>query len=86
MINFNKLMEYIMDQIFKIILSTSSKNLKNQLIILQQECNNKVKHRNAKNVNHIKISEVILIHCNLGNNSYQQNCVHLSLINGLVNS
>ena len=40
------------------------------------------------NVSHLEITEVVLIHCNIVNNDYQQDsrvCIHLFLINHLVN-
>ena len=45
------------------------------------------KKENDKNIPCLKITEVVLIHCNVGNKSYQQNsriCIHLFLINHLV--
>ena len=30
-------------------------------------------HQNGENVPHLKITEVVLIHCNIANNDYQQN-------------
>ena len=44
--------------------------------------------KNGNNVPHFKINEVVLIHCNIVNNSYQHDstpCIHLFLINHLVN-
>ena len=44
------------------------------------------KDKNGENVSYLEITEVVLIHCNVVNNSYQQNsCIHLSLINCSVN-
>ena len=34
--------------------------------------NKKTKEKNGKNVSHLEMTKVILIHCNLANNSYQQ--------------
>ena len=31
------------------------------------------KDKNGENVPHLKITEVILVHCNIVNNDYQQN-------------
>ena len=31
------------------------------------------KHENSENVPYLEITEVVLIHCNVVNNSYQQN-------------
>ena len=47
------------------------------------------KDGNGENVFYLEITEVVLTHCNAVNNSYQQNsqesCIHLFLINRLVN-
>ena len=40
------------------------------------------KNKNSKNVPRLEVAEAVLIHCNIVNNSYQQN---LFLINRLVN-
>ena len=42
-------------------------------------------NENGENVPHLEITEVALVHCNIVNNDYQQDCVHLFLINHLVN-
>ena len=40
------------------------------------------KDENGENVPRLEITEVVLIHCNVANNSYQQKCcTHLFLIN-----
>ena len=31
------------------------------------------KDKNAKNVSHLQITEVVLVYCNIANNTYQQN-------------
>ena len=39
-------------------------------------------------MSNLEITEVVLVHCNIVNNNYQQNsrsCIHLFLINRLVN-
>ena len=44
------------------------------------------KDKNCKNLPHLEITEIILVHCNI-NSVYQQDqksCVHLFLINNLV--
>ena len=41
------------------------------------------KDRNGENIPHLEIT--ILVHCNIVDNDYQQNCIHLFLINCLVN-
>ena len=44
------------------------------------------KNENDENVPHLKITEVVLIHCNIVNNDYQQDSrAYLFLINHLVN-
>ena len=44
------------------------------------------KDENSKNVPQLEITEVILVHCNIAKNHYQQDsCIHLFLINRLVN-
>ena len=43
------------------------------------------KDKNGKNLPHLEINEVVLIHCNIVNIDYQQDsrepCIHLFLIN-----
>ena len=34
--------------------------------------NKKTKDKNSENVSHLKITEVLLVHCNIVNNDYQQ--------------
>ena len=47
------------------------------------------KDKNGENVSYLEIAEVVLIHCNVVNNSYQQNsrvlCIHPFHINLSVN-
>ena len=44
------------------------------------------KDENNGNVPQLEITEVVLIHCNIVNNDYQQDsCIHLFLMNYLVN-
>ena len=46
------------------------------------------KDKKSENVPHLEITEVVLIHCNIVNNDYQQDsrvCTHLFVINDLVN-
>ena len=41
---------------------------------------------NGENVPHLKITEVVLVHCNILNSDYQQeSCIHWFLIHHLVN-
>ena len=41
---------------------------------------------NGENVPHLKITEVVLVHCNILNYDYQQeSCIHWFLIHHLVN-
>ena len=45
-------------------------------------------NENGENVAHLEISELVLVHGNTVNNNYEQiqeSCIHLSLINRLVN-
>ena len=35
------------------------------------------KDRNGENVPHLEITELVLVHCNLVNNHYQEYCIHL---------
>ena len=43
------------------------------------------KDGNGENVPHLEINEVVLAHCNIVNNDYQEFCIHLFQINDLVN-
>ena len=49
---------------------------------------NKVKKdKNGENVRHLEIKELVLVHCNIVNNDYQQDSefrIHLFQINHLV--
>ena len=40
---------------------------------------------NGENVRHLKIIKVVLIYCNIVNSKIQESCIHLFLINHLVN-
>ena len=43
-------------------------------------------NENGANVPSLEITEVILVHCNIVNyQQFQESCMHLSLINRLVN-
>ena len=45
------------------------------------------KDENGENVSHLEITEVVLAHCDIFNNSYQQErCKHLFLLNRLSNN
>ena len=69
-------LELLTPETIKLLGSTKSKITKNE---------------NGENVPYSEITEVVLIHCNVVKNSYQQNscmeesCIHLFLINRLVN-
>ena len=67
-------LELLTPETMKLIGSTKSKITKNE---------------NSGNVPFLEITEVVLIHCNVFNNSYQQNfihsCIHLFIINRSVN-
>ena len=43
-----------------------------------------IKDKNGENVSRLEITEVVLVQCNIVNNNYQQNSIHLFLINCLV--
>ena len=46
------------------------------------------KNKTGENVPHLAMTEVVLVHCNIVNNNYQQNsmsCIHLFLIDCLIN-
>ena len=43
-----------------------------------------IKDKNGENVPRLEIIEVVLVQCNIVNNNYQQNSIHLFLINYLV--
>ena len=40
--------------------------------------------KNSENVPHLEITEVVLVHCNIVNNDYQQGCTLLFRVNRLV--
>ena len=40
--------------------------------------------KNSENVPHLEITEVVLVHCNIVNNDYQQVCTLLFRVNRLV--
>ena len=44
----------------------------------------KITKENGKNVPHLEITEVVLAHCNIANNDYQQDLGVLFLIDHLV--
>ena len=49
--------------------------------------NKLTKHKNGENVPHLEITEVVLVHCNIVNNDYQQDSrlsYTLFLINHLL--
>ena len=46
-----------------------------------------IKDKNGENVPHLEITKVVLVHCNMVNNDYQQDltvCIHLFQINRLL--
>ena len=70
---------------FKIKNSFSLKLLTSETIKSLGSTENKVtKDKNGENVSHRQITEVILGHCNIFNNDYQEFCIHLLKINHLV--
>ena len=85
MMNLNCLMDRIVYQIFKIISNTFKKKhgkikdgyslelLTPETINLLGSTKNKItENKNGKNVPHLEITEVALVHCNIVNNDYQQ--------------
>ena len=40
--------------------------------LLARSKNKIIKHKNGENVPHLEITEVVLVHCNIANNDYQQ--------------
>ena len=58
---------------FKIKNGYSLELLTSETMKLVESTENKVtKNRNGENVPHLKITEVVLVHCNIVNNDYQQ--------------
>ena len=55
--------------------------------VLGNTKNEITKDKNDENIPPLETTEVVLVHCNIANNSYQQQefCIHLFLINHLVN-
>ena len=46
--------------------------------------NKKTKDKNGKNVSHLKITEALLVHCNIVNNDYQQDSRVLYTLKELI--
>ena len=46
---------------------------------------NITKDENGGNISRLKITEVVLVHCNNVINDYQNSCIHLFSINHFVN-
>ena len=84
MIYVNKIENWIK---FKIKTEYYLKLLTSKTMKLYGSTNKKIiKNENDENVPHLKITEVVLIHCNIVNNDYQQDSrAYLFLINHLVN-
>ena len=66
----NYLIGHILYQIFKNIMSILSKTTR-LISNLNDKINWKTKDENGKNVLHLEITEVVLVHCNIVNNNYQ---------------
>ena len=66
----NYLIGHILYQIFKNIMSILSKTAR-LISNLNDKINWKTKDENGKNVLHLEITEVVLVHCNIVNNNYQ---------------
>ena len=45
--------------------------------LLESTENKVAKDKNGKNVPHLEITEVVLVHCNIVNNDYQQDSIVL---------
>ena len=73
--------------IFKIKTGYYLKLLTTETMKLLESTKNKItKQDNDKNVTHLEIADVVLVHCKIFSNSYQQECcIHLFPINRLVN-
>ena len=52
--------------------------------LLRSSKNKITRDENGENVPHLEITEVVLVHCNIAN-KIQESCIHLLLINCLVN-
>ena len=60
--------------IFRIKYRYSLELLTSETIKLLGSTENKItKDKNSENVPHLEITEVVLVHCNIANNDYQQN-------------
>ena len=55
--------------------------------VLGNTKNEITKDKNDENIPHLETTEEVLVHCNIANNNYQKQefCIHLFLINHLVN-
>ena len=53
------------------------------MTLLGNTKNKITKNKNDENVPHLETTEVVLVHCNIANNTYQQQefCIHLFLLN-----
>ena len=78
--NLNYQMDHLQYQIFKIILSIFLRNTVNlqfltpeTLKLLRSTKSKITKDNNGKNVSHLEVVELVLVHCNLVNNDYQEN-------------
>ena len=63
-------LECVTPQTMKLLRATKSKTTKD---------------KNGENVPHLATNEVILLHCNIGNNELKESCTHLFLMHHLVN-
>ena len=76
---------------FKIKKGYSLEILTPETIILLRSTKNKItENKNGQNVPHLEITEVVLVHWNIVNNiiiinKIQESCIHLFIINRLVN-
>ena len=71
---------------FKIKTGYYLEDLTHETMKLLGSTNSKItKDENGENVPYVEITEVVLIHYNVVNNSYQESCIHLFLTNRSVN-
>ena len=76
---------------FKIKKSYYLEILTPETMILLRSTKNKItENKNGQNVPHLEITEVVLVHWNIVNNiiiinKIQESCIHLFIINRLVN-
>ena len=55
------------------------------MTLLERTKSKITKDGNGKNAPHLEIAEAVSIHCNIVNDYQQESCIHLFLIDHLVN-